>query len=66
MTATLSVFDIKPGDIIAVTGHKGAEDVVNVTRAREYDGVMTVTDQTGWDTDLDAGDTFRFIHRARR
>lgn len=61
-----SIYDIRPGDIVAVTDHMGNEDVITVTRAQEYDGVMTVTDQTGWDTPLDKGDPFRYIHRAHR
>lgn len=66
MTTTANVYDIKPGDIVAITGYKGAEETIVVTRAQEYDGVMYLTDQTGWDTPLDKGDQFRFIHRTRR
>ncbi|MFE7462339.1 hypothetical protein ACWFMI_24875 [Nocardiopsis terrae] len=67
MTTTApTVYDIKPGDIVAIPDYKGREERVVVTRTQEYDGVMYLTDDTGWEYSLDSGDKFRYIHRARR
>ena len=64
-TQNPTVFDIKPGDIIALTDHKGREESVVVTRAHEHDSVMHLTDQTGWTHSVYPNTRFRYIHRAR-
>lgn len=60
-----TVFDIKPGDIVALTHHRGGEHIITITDTFEYDGRVTLTDETGFDHLAYPGDAFRFVYRAR-
>ena len=59
-----SVFDIGIGDIVAITGHKGGEDVITVHHRQEHNTHVTLTDETGYQYELAPGARFRFVLRA--
>ncbi|WP_160051203.1 hypothetical protein [Nocardiopsis sp. FR26] len=63
---TPTIYDVKPGDVVAIIGHMGAETVITATKAFEHDSAMHLTDETGWKHTLYENTRFRFVHRAHR
>ncbi|MFE7461780.1 hypothetical protein ACWFMI_23940 [Nocardiopsis terrae] len=56
------IWDLRVGDLVEITGFRGAKDVVTVTNTFEYDGALFVTDETGFEHTLTPEeDSVRFI-----